>query len=191
MKSSVEVGGRRDFFRRLAKPEPAGSMTVRKDAHGDGVSLLGFGMMRLPTVDGRHANSYSGGSKAAIDKEEVFAQVDYAIGRGVNYFDTSPAYCRGESEEITGEALARHPRESYKIATKLSNFSPSQYPLEKCREMFERSLKLLRTDCIDYYLLHAVGMGGFETFKKRHVDNGAIDFCINNRRCTDHHTIGR
>ena len=136
----MDIGGRRDFFRRLAKPEPTGPMTMRKDAHGDVVSLLGFGMMRLPTVDGHHANSYSGGSKAAIDKDEVFAQVDYAIGHGVNYFDTSPAYCRGESEEITGEALARYPRESYRIATKLSNFSPSQYPLEKCREMFERSI---------------------------------------------------
>ena len=181
MRSSVNAGGRRDFFRRLAKPEATGPMTMRKDAHGDDVSLLGFGMMRLPTIDGRHANSYSGGSKAAIDRDEVYAQVDYAIEHGVNYFDTSPAYCRGESEGITGDALARHPRERYKIATKLLNFSPSQYPIAKCREMFEKSLKLLRTEFIDYYLLHAIGMGGFETFMKRHVENGAIDYCLKER----------
>ena len=181
MRSSVQSGGRRDFFRRLAKPEATAPMTMRKDAHGDDVSLLGFGMMRLPTVDGHHANSFGGGSKAAIDRDEVYAQIDYAIEHGVNYFDTSPAYCRGESEGITGDALARHPRERYKIATKLSNFSPSQYPIEKCKEMFERSLKLLKTDAIDYYLLHAIGMGGFETFKKRHVDNGAIDYCLRER----------
>jgi predicted aldo/keto reductase-like oxidoreductase len=181
MRSSLNAGGRRDFFRRIAKPESTAPMTMRKDARGSDVSLLGFGMMRLPTVDGRHANSYGGGSKAAIDRDEVYAQIDYAIAHGVNYFDTSPAYCRGESEKMTGDALARHSRERYKIATKLSNFAPSQYPIEKCREMFGNSLRFLRTDFIDYYLLHAVGMGGISTFKKRYVKNGAIEFCLRER----------
>lgn len=176
-----ETSGRRDFLKNIAKAVATGPMTTRLDAHGEKVSLLGFGMMRLPTVDGSHANSYSGGSSAAIDEKEVFAQVDYAIKQGVNYFDTSPAYCRGESEGITGKALARHPRESFKIATKLSNFAASQYPLEKCKEMFAKSLELLKVDYVDYYLLHAVGMGGFETFKKRYVDNNAIEFCLRER----------
>jgi len=181
MRSRTETSGRRDFIKRLAMPSAAGAMTMRKDAHGDEVSLLGYGMMRLPTVDGGHANSYSGGSSAAIDREEVYAQVDLAIERGVNYFDTSPAYCRGESEGVTGDALARHPRERYKIATKMSNFSPSQYPIEKSRELYERSRKLLHAERIDYYLLHAVGMGGFKTFQKRYVENGAIEFCLRER----------
>ncbi len=181
MRAAPTASGRRDFLRGIVKPKATGPMSVRKGGHGDDVSLLGFGMMRLPTVDGKHANMHHGGSKAAIDREEVYVQVDYAIEHGVNYFDTSPAYCRGESEGITGDALARHPRERYKVATKLSNFSSKQYPIEKCREMYEKSRKLLRTDTIDYYLLHAVGMGGFDTFRKRYVDNGAIEFCLKER----------
>ena len=181
MRSSPNPSGRRDFLRRLAKPQATRRMTMRPDAHGEKVSLLGYGMMRLPTVDGSHANMRHGGSKAPIDREEVYAQVDYALNHGVNYFDTAPAYCRGESEGITGDALARHPRERYRIATKLSNFSPSQHPIERCRELYERSRKLLHADVIDYYLLHAVGMGGFDAFKKRYVENGAIDFCLRER----------
>ena len=181
MKSSGGRSGRRDFLRKFVKPEATGPMTMRSDAHGEKVSLLGFGMMRLPTMDGKHANMHHGGSKAPIDREEVFAQVDYALDQGVNYFDTSPAYCRGESEGITGDALSRHPRERYRIATKLSNFAPATHPIEKSKEMYERSRKLLRTDVIDYYLLHAVGMGGLANFKKRYVDNGAIEFCLKER----------
>ena len=179
--ATTPSSGRRDFLKRLVKPQATGPMTMRTDAHGEKVSLLGYGMMRLPTVDGSHANSHHGGSKAPIDREEVYAQVDEALERGVNYFDTSPAYCRGESEGITGDALARHPRERYRIATKLSNFSPSQYPIEKSKELYERSRKLLHVDVIDYYLLHAVGMGGFGTFKKRYVENGALEFCLRER----------
>lgn len=181
MRSPPNPYGRRDFLKRLVKPQATGPMTMRPDAHGEKVSLLGYGMMRLPTVDGGHANTRHGGSKAPIDREEVYAQVDYALDHGVNYFDTSPAYCRGESEGVTGDALARHPRERYRIATKLSNFSPSQYPIERCRELYERSRELLRTDVIDYYLLHAVGMGGFDAFSKRYVENGAIEFCLRER----------
>ena len=181
MKSESQAQGRRDFLKRLVKPKARGPMTTRPDAHGDQISLLGFGMMRLPTVDGGHANTYHGGSSAPINRDEVYAQIDYALEHGVNYFDTSPAYCRGESEGFTGDALARHPRERYKIATKLSNFSPAQYPIEKCRELYEKSRKTLHVDVIDYYLLHAVGMGGFDAFKKRYVENGAIEFCLRER----------
>ena len=164
-------------------------MTMRRDAHGDEVSLLGFGMMRLPTVDGRHANGWApGASSAGIDQELVNRQIDYALEHGVNYFDTSPAYCRGESESVTGIALSRHPRSSYKIATKLSNFAPQFWPFEKSRQMFENSLKALRTDYIDYYLLHSIGNGdaskdndGWKTFSARYLDNGALDWLVKER----------
>ena len=190
---------RRDFLKGARTPErerpqaPAAKntrMTMRRDAHGDAVSLLGYGMMRLPTVDGRHANGWApGASSDRIDQEMVNREVDYAIEHGVNYFDTSPAYCRGESETVTGIALSRHPRGSYKIATKLSNFAPQTWPLEKGKQMFENSLKALRTDYIDYYLLHSIGNGdktmgndGFRTFKARYVDNGAIDWLAAERK---------
>ena len=169
---------RRDFLGGLVNGG-APAMTMREDLQGNKVSLLGYGAMRLPTKDGKHANTWAEGvSSAAIDQEAVNEHIDYALEHGVNYFDTSPAYCRGESERVLGAALARHPRESYFIATKLSNFAPQQYPLEECKAMFENSLKMLQTDYIDFYLLHAIGNGGFETFSKRYLENGALDWCV-------------
>ena len=158
-----------------------GAMTLRENPHGRKVSLLGYGAMRLPTVDGGHANAWAqdGYSKSGIAQKTLDAQVKYMLDHGVNYFDTSPAYCRGESESCLGKALAAsgYSREDYLIATKLSNFAPQQYPLAKCKEMFENSLKFLKTNYIDNYLLHAIGNGGFKTFSKRYLENGALDWC--------------
>ena len=69
------------------------------------MSILGFGMMRLPSVGGRSARE----GNEEIDQEMVNTMVDYALSHGVNYFDTSPAYCQGLSERATGIALGRHP----------------------------------------------------------------------------------
>ena len=108
--------------------------------------------------------------------------VDTAIAHGVNYFDTSPAYCKGHSEHATGIALARHPRESFFIATKLSNFAPETWPREKSIAMYRNSLKELQTDYIDYMLLHAIGMGeGMEEYENRYVRNGMLDFLMKER----------
>ena len=177
---------RRRFLSGLVKPPKAtGPMTTREGGHGEKVSVLGFGMMRLPTVDGAHANGWAAGSSnKAIDQEQVNAQVDYALAHGLNYFDTSPVYCRGESERVTGAALSRHPRDSYFIATKMSNFNPSLRTPEKSREMFESSLKALRTDHIDFYLMHSVG-GGKDPkaeFAARFLDNGILDWLVEQRK---------
>lgn len=109
--------------------------------------------------------------------------VGYAIEHGVNYFDTSPAYCKGHSEEATGIALKRHPRNKFFVATKLSNFDPSTWSREKSIEMYHNSLKLLQVDYIDYMLLHAIGMGdnGMEAYKARYVDNGMLDYLLAER----------
>ena len=171
------------FASAFAADAPTPAMTMRTGRHGERVSLLGYGAMRLPTVDGGNAagrvgKPVEGASSAAIDQAAVNEHVDYALAHGVNYFDTSPAYCMGASERVMGVALSRHPRGSYYIATKLSNFSPSQYSFEASRQLFEDSLKYLQTDYIDFYLLHAVGNGGFDTFKKRYVDNGIIPWLV-------------
>ncbi len=156
-------------------------MTTRFSTDGRKISLLGYGAMRLPTVDGKHANNWAPGtSSKGIDQELLNRQVKYMLDHGVNYFDTSPAYCRGESERRLGDALnaSGYKRGDYVIATKLSNFAPQQYPIDVCKEMFENSLKFLRTDYIDNYLLHSVGNGGFKTFSKRYLENGALDWCL-------------
>ena len=112
----------------------------------------------------------------------VNRQVDYAIAHGVNYFDTSPAYCKGRSEHAMGIALSRHPRDKYFIATKLSNFSPDTWSREASIAMYRNSLKELQVDYLDYMLLHGIGMGGMEAMKGRYLDNGILDFLIEERK---------
>lgn len=160
---------------------PTDKMTYRTNpSTGDKVSLLGFGMMRLPSVGGRSAREGNEG----IDQEMVNQMVDYALAHGVNYFDTSPAYCQGQSERATGIALSRHPRDSYYIATKLSNFAPSTWTREASIAMYHNSLKELQTDYIDYMLLHGIGMGsdGMEEFEARYIRNGVLDFLLEERK---------
>ncbi len=148
---------------------PTDKMTYRTNQHtGDVVSLLGYGCMRWPmTEDG-----------SAIDQELVNELVDYALAHGVNYFDTAPVYIRGWSEAATGRALARHPRESYFVATKASG-GPG--PIENGIAMYRRSLEALQVDYLDYYLLHNVG-GSIESFHARFIDNGLLDFFIEEKR---------
>ncbi len=150
-----------------------GQMTQRSNPKsGDKVSLLGYGCMRWPTLEGSDE----------LDQEAINALVDAALAGGVNYFDTSPAYCKGQSERATGIALARHPRESYFIATKLSNFARTSWSREKSIEMYLNSFRELQTDYIDYMLLHAIGMGsGMEEFEERYIRNGLLDFLLEER----------
>ena len=101
---------------------------------GESISLLGMGCMRFPRKPGA-------GRRAPLDQEQINQMIDYALAHGINYFDTAPAY--GDSERATGEALSKHKRESYFLATKMSNFSNAD--LEACKQMFERSLTHLRT----------------------------------------------
>jgi predicted aldo/keto reductase-like oxidoreductase len=140
-------------------------MTYRVQ-HGSGeqISLLGFGMMRLPK-----------------DQDEVNELVDYAIEHGVNYFDTAPMYMGGQSEVLTGNALSRHPREKYHVATKMSNQRQNLWGFDDCKRMYEQSFERLKVDHIDYYLLHSIGGGGMDALKGRFLDNGLLDFLLKER----------
>ena len=140
-------------------------MTYRVQ-HGSGekISLLGFGMMRLPD-----------------DQEDVDRLVDYAIAHGVNYFDTAPMYKGGRNEDQTGRALSRYPRDKYFIATKMSNQNQRLWDFDAAKEMYERSFERLRVDYIDYYLLHSIGGGGVDGLKGRFLDNGLLDFLLKER----------
>ncbi len=154
--------------------EATGEMTYRTNqANGDKVSILGYGCMRWPMNTDEKGNE-------TIDQEAVNRLVDYAIAHGINYFDTSPVYLQGLSEQATAIALGRYPRESYFLATKLSNFS--NYTRDNSILMYRKSFENLRTDYIDYYLLHSIGKGGLRHFNERYVDNGMIDFLMEERK---------
>lgn len=161
----------------LPTQKTPGEMTYRTNHNtGDRVSVLGYGCMRLPSL-----KLSSAIDSDDIDQEAVNRSVDYALAHGVNYYDTSPMYCKRQSERVMGIALSRHPRESYYIATKLSNFDPSIWPREKSIEMFNQSLEYLQTDYIDYMLLHAVGgtsgdLDAMQTYRARFEDNGILEF---------------
>lgn len=155
---------------------PKDKMTFRTNHNsGDNVSILGYGCMRLPRKDD------------IIDQETVNELTDYAMEHGVNYYDTAPVYCKGKSEEAMGIALSRHPRDKYFIATKLSNFAPSTWSREASMQIYKNSFEYLKTDHIDYYLLHSVGnasrgLDGWETFNKRYIENGMLDFVQEERK---------
>ena len=139
-----------------------GEMTYRTNPNsGDKVSLLGYGMMRLPIENGADMRK---DPNARVDQEMVNEEVDYALAHGVNYFDTAPVYTRGYSETSTGIALSRHPR-----------------------NMFENSLKQLQTDYIDYLLMHSIGGSGkdmtsMEMFNTRFMDNGVLDWLVEQKK---------
>ena len=86
------------------------SMIYRK-FKGKDISLLGFGAMRLPVMDGKDSE---------IDEVAAQELVDVAIKNGINYFDTAWGYHEGNSEIFMGKALKNYPRESFYLATKFS-----------------------------------------------------------------------
>ena len=159
---------------------PVGQMTYRTTpSTGDKISLLGYGCMRWPTLPQPDANGN------IIDQERVNELIDYAMAHGVNYYDTAPVYVQGQSERATGIALKRHPRESFYVATKMSNqryagqgLSPQEL-LKRSQEMYYNSFKELQIDYIDYYLLHSIGGGsGIPLLMERFFDNGMLDFLV-------------
>ena len=114
-------------------------MNYRLDRYGNKISLLGFGCMRLPQTAG------------IINKAEAEKQIMAAYNAGINYFDT--AYIYPGSESAIGEIFEKNGiRKNINIATKLPHY------LIKTREgldkLFNEELKRLRTDYIDYYLMH-------------------------------------
>lgn len=105
------------------------------------LSALGFGCMRLPVLKG-----------GQIDEKRAIAQIRHAIDQGVNYIDTAWPYHSGASEPLVGKALGDGYREKVYIATKL----PSWMVKDRAHmdEFLDAQLKRLKTDQIDYYLIH-------------------------------------
>ena len=120
---------------------------------GDELSILGFGCMRLPEENAKSEkrNGLLGGK---IDEERATRQIRGAIDNGVNYVDTAMPYHGGRSEPFLGRALADGYRERVKLATKLPPFSVKKR--EDMDKLLQVQLDNLKTDHIDYYLLHGL-----------------------------------
>ncbi len=114
-------------------------MQYRNDKYGNPLSVLGFGCMRFL----KKGN--------AIDMEQAEKQIMRAFDSGVNYFDT--AYIYGGSEAAIGEIFEKNGiREKIHIATKLPQYMISDR--SSIDRYFNEELKRLRTDYVDYYLMH-------------------------------------
>ncbi len=122
---------------------------------------LGFGLMRLPMLEGN----------VGVDVERFCPMADAFIENGFTYFDTAKPYLGGMSEQAFREAVVkRHPRDAYTVTDKLSLFKIDKK--EDIPAFFESQLENLGVDYIDIYLLHAVDDGIY----KKAIEWGAIDF---------------
>ena len=127
-------------------------MNYRQDKYGNDISILGFGCMRFPRTMGK------------IDMAETEREILTAIREGVNYFDT--AYIYPGSEAALGEILHENGlRQQVYIATKLPHYLVrSEDGPEK---IFSEELKRLKTDYVDYYLMHMLAdVDTWERMKK-------------------------
>ena len=109
------------------------------------LSALGLGCMRLPVLDG---------DENRPDPAAVQEMVDYAMANGINYYDTAWGYHGGSSESVIGEALSKHERSRFFLASKFPGYERGNF--DKKEEIFEKQLEKCRTDYFDFYLFHTV-----------------------------------
>lgn len=124
-------------------------MNYRTDKYGNQISILGFGCMRFPQTLGK------------INMEETEREIMTAFDAGVNYFDT--AYVYPGSEAALGAILEKNQiRDKVYIATKLPHYLIKSF--ENLDKLFEEQLHRLKTDHIDYYLMHM--LSDIETWER-------------------------
>lgn len=140
-------------------------MQYRDNINKDSLSLLGYGCMRFPKKSG------------GIDIEETEKLILHAVKKGVNYFDT--AYIYKGSEEVLGTILKKNKlREKVYVATKLPHYLIKNK--EGLNKYFNTQLERLKTDYIDYYLMHM--LSDVNTFN-RLCDIGLKDW-INEKKAS-------
>ena len=128
------------------------------------ISALGFGAMRLPT------KSVEG--KTVVDHEEGVKIIRRAFELGVNYVDTAPGYCDGESEVVVGKAIKGW-RDKIYLSTKNPIEDESG---ENWRKRLESSLQKLDTDYIDFYHMWGISWDAYEN--KINVKNGPMEAAL-------------
>lgn len=121
-------------------------------------SVLGFGAMRLPTLDDDFSK---------IDEDEAVKMLRYSIDNGVNYVDTAYPYHGGKGENLVGKALKDGYREKVYLTTKLPvGRLKSKADMER---IFNEQMKKLDVEYLDFYLLHAVNRKNWEFCKENDV----------------------
>jgi len=119
---------------------------------GPKVSVLGFGAMRLPTIE-------KGGK---IKRDEAIALIRKGIDNGINYVDTAWTYHRGESEVVLGLALKDGYREKVTLVTKIPVGHKDFTEGDSFFKFLDEELERLDVEYIDYYLLHALNKKSFD-----------------------------
>jgi len=127
---------------------------------GKTVSALGFGAMRLPTLD----------SPEAIDEPAAIELIRCAIDHGVNYVDTAYVYHGGNSEAVVGQALRDGYRSRVFLATKCPVWNVQQ--TADLDRYLDEQMSRLQTDHIDCYLLHCLQKTSWPTIR----DLGVLDW---------------
>lgn len=140
------------------------------DFHGEKVSDLGFGCMRLPVQNN---------DQSQVDIPKVEEMLLYAYEHGVNYYDTAYPYHNGHSELALGEILARNNiRDRVNIATKLFTLEIGRPGFDP-EKMLATQLERLKTDHIDYYLIHGLHGDQWERLKNEY---NIVEFLAEKRR---------
>lgn len=129
------------------------------------LSLLGMGCMRLPTV---------GDPGAPVDYDKAVEIIDYAYEHGVNYFDTAYIYHSGDSERFIGKALAKYPRDTWYLATKMPGFALKT--ASDVERIFNEQLEKCGVEYFDFYLCHGMNELMYDTFTNPEL--GVIPFLI-------------
>ena len=136
---------------------------ITRPYQNDQLSLLGMGNMRLPLQS----------QNGLIDRVKAAEMIDYGYQHGINYFDTAYVYHSGESESAVGEIMQRYPRDSFRLATKFLYAANPDY-----RAVFAQQLARLRTDYIDFYLIHAIN----DQSAAEYVQSGCIEYFLEQQK---------
>ncbi|MBR1672084.1 MAG: aldo/keto reductase [Fretibacterium sp.] len=124
---------------------------------GEEIKKLGFGLMRLPRVEGSAAQSGQSNRDDVIDLEQTKAMVDRFLEEGFTYFDTAWAY-PGSEDALRQALVERYPRERFQVATKNAAWIKCN-TREDAVAQFETSLRQTGAGYFDFYLLHNLGEG--------------------------------